>query len=68
MAEPTQIGGKIVGAARAAGAALEGYKGIFRKLMEEHAEIKVIMKRLAHSDNPALRQEAERTLHALAGK
>ena len=57
MAEPTEIAGKIAGMAREVIAAVAGYTGIFRKLMEEHGEVKVIMLRLASSDNPDLRKE-----------
>ncbi len=57
MAEPTEIAGKIAGKARALSAAIRGYRGIFRTLMEEHAEVRTIMKHLADSDKPETRKD-----------
>jgi hemerythrin superfamily protein len=57
MAEPTEIGGKIVGKAREAIAKVQGYPGIFSRLIEEHLEVKMMMMRLNASDNIKLRGE-----------
>ncbi|HLU68026.1 MAG TPA: hemerythrin domain-containing protein [Kofleriaceae bacterium] len=47
MLSLTEIAGKAVGAAKAAGAALSGYRGIFRTLKREHGEVSVLLMRIA---------------------
>jgi hemerythrin superfamily protein len=47
MLNLTEIAGRAVGAAKAAGAALAGYRGIFRTLKREHGELSVLLMRIA---------------------
>ena len=46
MASLTEFAGKAVGAARAATAALTGYRGIFRTLKREHGQLSVLLMRV----------------------
>ena len=43
----TELASKAVGAAKATGAALSGYRGIFRTLKREHGELSVLIMRVA---------------------
>jgi hemerythrin superfamily protein len=47
MRSLTELASKAVGAARAASAAVAGYRGIFRTLKREHGEVSVLMMRIA---------------------
>ena len=43
----TELASKAVGVAKATGAALSGYRGIFRTLKREHGEVSVLIMRVA---------------------
>lgn len=47
MLSLTELASKAVGTAKAAGATLAGYRGIFRTLKREHGELSVLMMRVA---------------------
>ena len=51
----TELASKAVGAAKAASAALAGYRGIFRTLKREHGEVSVLMMRIATERDGAAR-------------
>jgi hemerythrin superfamily protein len=53
MGKPTEIAGKVAGKMQGIAKRLEGYKGIFRKLAEEHAEVSVLMRRVLSSSEVA---------------
>jgi hemerythrin superfamily protein len=49
MAIVTKASSKVAGMVKGAGAALEGYPGIFHHLVGEHAEVATLMERIADS-------------------
>lgn len=53
----TELASKAVGVARAASAALAGYRGIFRTLKREHGEVSVLMMRVATERDGATRAD-----------
>ncbi len=53
----TELASKAVGAAKAASAAVAGYRGIFRTLKREHGEVSVLMMRIATERNGAVRAD-----------
>lgn len=53
MGKPTELGGKLAGAARGLAKRLEGYKGIFRRLAEDHGEVSLLIQRVRHSPEDA---------------
>lgn len=71
MAAGSKIGSKAAGAVKGAAKALAGYPGIFHHLAGEHAEVSVLMQRVAASsrdsdDRPELFAEIRRNLLAHA--
>lgn len=56
-AKGSKVAGKAAGKVKAAGAAMKGEHGIFRKLKEEHAEVSAMMKRVAATTDPDTRRE-----------
>jgi hemerythrin superfamily protein len=52
MLSLTDIAGKAVGAAKAASAALSGYRGIFRTLKRDHGEVSVLLMRIQAEKDP----------------
>jgi hemerythrin superfamily protein len=57
MRSLTELASKAMGAAKAASAALAGYRGIFRTLKREHGEVSVLMMRIATDRDRAARAE-----------
>lgn len=53
----TELASKAVGAAKAAGATLAGYRGIFRTLKREHGEVNVLMMRIASDRDGSARPQ-----------
>ena len=53
----TELASKAVGVAKAASAALAGYRGIFRTLKREHGEVSVLMMRVATEREGAARAD-----------
>jgi hemerythrin superfamily protein len=53
----TELASKAVGVAKAASAALAGYRGIFRTLKREHGEMSVLMMRVATEREGAARAD-----------
>lgn len=53
MAKPTELVGKVAGTVQGIVKRLEGYKGIFRRLAEEHAEVSVLLRRVLASSEVA---------------
>lgn len=57
MRSLTELASKAVGAARAASAAVAGYRGVFRTLKREHGEVSVLMMRIATDRDGAARAQ-----------
>lgn len=53
----TELASKAVGVAKATGAALSGYRGIFRTLKREHGEVSVLIMRVATDRDRSARAE-----------
>mgnify|MGYP001328113553 CR=1 FL=1 len=58
MREPTELGGKLVGKVKGLGKRLQGYRGVFRRLAEDHGELSTLVLRLqaATGEAPARRE------------
>lgn len=57
MAKPTDLVGKLAGQLKGFAKRLEGYKGIFRRLSEEHAEVNVLLRRVRATRVAEVRRE-----------
>jgi hemerythrin superfamily protein len=57
MLSLTELASKAVGSAKAASAALAGYRGIFRTLKREHGELSVLLLRIATDRDGSARAE-----------
>lgn len=55
--EPSKMGAKATGKAKAAGKILKGETGILRHLADEHGEVDGLMKRIANADDDELRED-----------
>jgi len=61
---PSEIASKVAGKAKGIKAAIEGYRGIFRHLQEEHAEVSALMKRVAAGEEPDVRVKLFPKIHS----
>lgn len=52
-----EVASKAMGVAKAAKAALEGFDGVFRHLVQEHGEVSALLMRLKLSSDPDTRRE-----------
>jgi hemerythrin superfamily protein len=60
---PSEIMSKAAGKAKGVKAAVEGHRGIFRHLQEEHAEVSALMKRVAAGEEPDIRTKLFPKIH-----
>jgi DNA phosphorothioation-dependent restriction protein DptG len=61
---PSEIASKAAGKAKGIKAAIQGYRGIFRHLQEEHAEVSTLMKRVAAGEEPDIRAKLFPKIHS----
>jgi hemerythrin superfamily protein len=57
MSKPTELAGKLAGQMKGIAKRLEGYKGVFRRLAEEHTEVSVLLRRVRTTKVAEVRRE-----------